>query len=140
MGEDLVDLVNAYRLQYGESGFPSEGLRDLYNNYVRRRENTLMDSAVAALAVDEIFFSDAIDLGSVSPQMEEAFARAYPGQDLAQRLEELRELAPDSPEAIGFLSNWNGVLHEILVRDRLNDGTQIGRVVLSGAPSALFPL
>ena len=140
MGEVLVDLVDAYRLQYGESSSSGERLRDLYNNYVRRRENTLMDSAVAALAVDEIFFSDAIDLGSVSPQMEEAFARAYPGQDLAQRLEELRELAPDSPEAIGFLSNWKGVLHEILVRDRLNDGQQVGSVVLSEGQRAVLPI
>ena len=137
--DSLADLANGYSVQYGEAVRSPVRLRELYTGYVHRRETTLIDAAAAVLALDALFFADEIDLGSVTDQMGEAFARAYPGQDLAQRLDGLRELPLDSNEVTGFMSNWNGVYHEILVRDRLNDGQQVGSVVLTEGQRAVLP-
>ena len=139
MGSPIADLAGAYRVRYGEAVSSAVRLRDLYSNYVRLREDTLIDAAAASLAIDALFFADQIDLGSITPQMREAFARAFPSQDLAERLEELVELGPDSNEVTGFLANWKGIYHEVLVRDRLNDGQQVGRVVLKESQRAVLP-
>lgn len=139
MGSPITDLAGAYRVRYGEPVSSAVKLRDLYSNYVRLREDTLLDAAAASLAIDALFFSDQIDFSSVTSQMNEAFARAYPSQDLAERLEELGELERDSNEVTGFLANWKGIYHEILVRDRFNSSQQVGSVVLKEGQRAVLP-
>ena len=42
--------------------------------------------------------------------------------------EDLR--AEGVPEVQGFLDGWRGHYHEVLIKDRLNDGGQVGRMVL----------
>ncbi len=138
MDSPLEGISTEYERRYGETVRSSTNLRGLYDRYIRRRESTLLDAVAATAAVDAIFFADRIDLDAVTPQMSEAFDRAYPDRDLGQRLEELRNLEPGSPEALGFLSRWKGVYHEVLIRDRLNDGGQIGRVVLGEGQSAVL--
>jgi hypothetical protein len=139
MGGPLADLANGYRVQYGEAVSSPVKLQELYADYVHVREATLIDAVASTLALNDFFFADEIDLGSVTDQMGEAFARAFPNKDLAQRLEELRELAPDSREVTGFMSSWKGVYHEVLVRDRLNDGHRVGSVVLEEGQHAVLP-
>ena len=129
--DSLVEgIAEEYQRKYGEDIRSATRLHGLYDSYVRRRESTLLDAAAATAAIDALFFADQIDLAAVTPQMREAFARAYPGRDLAERLEELGRLEPESPEVLGFLSNWKGVYHEVFIRDRLNDGNQLGSIAL----------
>lgn len=135
MGGPLADLATGYQAQYGDAVGSQVRLRELYNLYVRRIETTLIDTAFATLAIDSIINGDA----AVTPQMEEAFARAFPGQDLDQRLEALKALAPDSNQVTGFMSNWKGIYHEILVRDSLNDSQQVGSVMLKEGQRAVLP-
>ena len=138
MGSRLEGISAEYEGRYGDTVRSSTRLRGLYDLYVRRRESTLLDAVAATAAVDAVFFADEVDMDAATPQMGEAFARAYPGQDIGQRLEELGDLEPGSPEVEGFLSNWKGVYHEVLIRDRLNDGGQIGGVVLGEGQRAVL--
>ena len=139
MGNALADLASGYAARHGKTVRSPSRLRAIYDGYVRRRESTLLEAAAAAAAVDAIFFSDEIDLDAVTPQMREAFARGYPGHELAERLDGLRSLDAESDEVRGFLSNWKGVYHEVLVRDRLNDGQQIGSIVLDESQTVVLP-
>ena len=138
MDSPIEGISARYTRRYGEAVRSSTKLRSLYDGYIRRRESTLLDAVAATAAVDALFFSDQIDIDRVTPPMVEAFARAFPGQDLGQRLGELRDLEPGSPEVEGFLSNWKGVYHEVLIRDRLIDGCQVGRVVLGEGQKAVL--
>ncbi len=138
MGGPLDDIASDYLTRYGEAIRSSELLRATYNSYVRRRESTLLDAAAATAAINAIVFADEVDIDAATPQLGEAFTRAFPGEDLKERLEELGELDPESPQVQGFLSNWKGVYHEVLIRDRLNDGQQVGSIVLGEGQQAVL--
>ena len=51
----------------------------------------------------------------------------------------MRRLEPDSGEVTGFLNNWKGVYHEVLIRDQLNNGGQVGSIVLGEGQKAFLP-
>lgn len=138
MVSSLEDISHKYEEQYGDQVRSQDRLRDIYESYVRRRESTLLDSATATAAIHALFFADEIDFGAITPQMSESFDRAYPGQDLAQRLEELKKLDPNSAEVTGFLSNWKGVYHEVLIVDKLNNGDQVDSIVLGEGQKAIL--
>ncbi|MCH7945301.1 MAG: hypothetical protein IIC73_04705 [Armatimonadetes bacterium] len=98
-----------------------------------------MVAAAATAALNTLLFADELDLDAVTPQMSEAFARAYPGQDLEDRLNALGDLSPGSSAVQGFLNGWKGVYHEVLIRDRLNEGGQVGGLVLGEGQHAELP-
>jgi hypothetical protein len=136
--KSLAEIAEGYVTKYGDSVKSGDRLRELDSHYARRRESTLLDAAAAAVAVDALVLSDEIDLDAVTPQLLEAFERAYPGRQIADELSRLKELDPESAEVTGYLSNWKGVYHEVLIRDRLNDGQQVGSVVLGEGQSAVL--
>lgn len=138
MGSPLDVIASDYVAKYGEPVRSRSRLRELYDSYIWRQESTLLDTVAATTAINATFFSDQIDPDAVTSQMKDAFARAYPGQDLMERLEALRGLEPDSPQVQGFVSNWKGVYHEFLVQHRLNDGYQVGSVVLGEGQTAVL--
>ena len=111
----------------------------MYTQYAQRRESTLLDAAAATLALDSIFFADEVELDAITPQMREAFNRAYPSNGLVTFLESLRDLERGSDQALGHFSKWKGVYHEVLIRDRLNSGQQVGNVILGEGQWAALP-
>ena len=133
----LEVINNGYAARYGESVRSASRLRELYDGYIRRRESTLLDSVAATVAIDALFFADQVDLNAVTPQMREAFARAFPARDLVEQLGGWRHLEP--VQVRGYLSDWKGVYHELLIRDRLEDGYQVGSIVLGEGQMAVLP-
>ena len=132
MDDKLSSLANQYR----NNRVPDQSVRDtiveLYQHYVKKREQALIDAAAAATAVSALFLTDQIDMSQVTPQMAEAFSLAYPNVDLAS-------LAGRSPDEIeGFLSAWKGKYFEVLVRDELNAGEWVGDIHLELGQTALL--
>lgn len=139
MDDTLNSLVVKYQSRYADNIRSPEALHQLHSHYVQRRESTLLDAAAAAFALDSIFFADEIEFDAITPQMREAFDRAYPNDDLVTFLEGLRGLERESAQALGHLSAWKGVYHEVLIQDRLNDGKQVGNVILGEGQWAALP-
>ena len=73
MNSPLTDLAARYSRQYGTAAYSDEGLRQLYNRYVKERESSILDAAAATAALDVMAFGDQVDTGAITPQMEEAF-------------------------------------------------------------------
>lgn len=130
MGAPLDDLAAGYEVQYGEGVRSASRLRELYRRYAHRAEASLVDTVAATAAVNALFLSDQIDVGAVTSQMQEAWRLAFPSADMVERLEALNGLDVGHPEVAGVLGNWKGKLFEVMVRDRLNDGSQIGGITL----------
>jgi hypothetical protein len=97
---------------------------DLYKRYIKEREQSLMDAAAAAAALNALLLADGIDMSQVTPQMEEAFSLAYPNVHFSS----LTDRSPAEVE--GFLSAWKGKYFEVLVRDDLNAGEWVGDIHL----------
>jgi hypothetical protein len=136
--KSISAIAEDYVARFGDAVTTGDKLRELQSAYVARRESTLLDAAAAAVALDAIMLSDDIDFDAVTPQMLEAFERAYPDREIADVLGRVKELDPESAEASGYISNWKGVYHEVLIRDRLNDGQQVGSLVLGEGQAAVL--
>jgi hypothetical protein len=99
-------------------------INSIYEQYVKRKKESLKDSISAAAAVSSIFLNDGIDFDALTPQMREAFNISFPNKNIGN-LELL-----DSEQLTGVLSNWKGKLFEIQVRDKLNSGELVGDIQL----------
>lgn len=127
----LVRLAEGYRASYRLGENVWEELRGLYEKLVKEREQTLLDAAAASAGLGSLF-ADQIDLAQVTPQMREAFEAAYPKVGL-------ESLADRGPEALtGFLGGWKGKYFEVLVRDQLNAGEQVGEISLDAGQQAVL--
>lgn len=132
----MDDKLNSLANQYRNSRVSDQSVRDaiggLYQHYIKKKEQALLDAAAAATAVSALFLTDQIDMSQVTPQMAEAFSSAYPNVDLAS-------LAGRSPAEIeGFLSAWKGKYFEVLVRDKLNAGESVGDIHLEPGQTAML--
>ena len=134
----LDQIAKDYAERYGGLVTQRQAVKALSQSYVSRSEGSLLDALAATAAVHAMFFADQVDMEAVSPQMEEAFRLAFPGKDLAERLEQLRGLDPDSREVTGFLAPWKGKYFEVLLRDRLNNGEELGGVALREGQRAVL--
>lgn len=112
--------------------YKNSSLKDLYKHYIAKRENALIDSISGALGLNAIFLSDRIDYESITHQMEEAFSLSFPNMEISD-LEEM-----PSKQLIGILSNWKGKLFEIKVRDKLNNGENVGDIFLENEQTAII--
>ena len=131
METHLVGLAEGYRASYRLGENVWEELRSLYEKLVKEREQTLLDAAAASAGLGSLF-ADQIDLAQVTPQMREAFEAAYPNVGL-------ESLADRGPEALtGFLGGWKGKYFEVLVRDQLNAGEQVGEISLDAGQQAVL--
>lgn len=102
----------------------------LYKNYIKEREQPLLDAAAASVALSSLLFADRIEYSKITPQMEEAFHLAFPHMSIDM-------LADQSPESLaGFLAAWKGKYFEVLVRDKLNAGEWVGNVHLQPGQTA----
>ena len=138
MDSPLTDLAARYSRQYGTAARSNEGLRQLYNRYVKERESSILDAAAATTALDVMAFGDQVDTGAITPQMEEAFRLA--ASDVASRMtlaERLAQLGDSSEDGRrGFLSLLKGKYFEVVARDRLNAGQRVGDVILGPGQTA----
>lgn len=123
MENQLTVIAQNYKKQYNFNNWRQE-INELYNRFIRGREQTLIDAAAATAAINALYLSDQIDFDKITPQMKEAFNLAYPNVEL----ESIVNRNPD--EVIGFLNGWKGKYFEVLVRDELNDGSWIGDIHL----------
>ena len=132
----MDDKLNSLANQYRNSRVSDQSVRDaiveLYQHYIKKNEQALLDAAAAATAVSAIFLTDQIDMSQVTPQMAEAFSLAYPNIDLSS-------LAGRSPDEIGgFLQAWKGKYFEVLVRDKLKAGEWVGDIHLEPGQTAML--
>ena len=132
----MDDKLNSLANQYRNNGVSDQSVKDtiveLYQHYIKKNEQALLDAAASATAVNALFLTDQIDMSQVTPQMAEAFSLAYPNVDLSS-------LAGRSPDAIeGFLSAWKGKYFEVLVRDKLNAGEWVGDIHLEPGQTAML--
>ena len=130
MVSDLEAVAERYRTQHGRADDSDAQIRGLCEQYRERCETTLLDTLTATAAVDTLFGPDRVDVEAITPQMEEAFKLASPRLNMVAKLESLSGLAADDDTVTGTVSNWKGKYFEVLVRDRLNDGQQVGPLVL----------
>jgi hypothetical protein len=115
---NFSDLKNKYR------GQGQDNIGNLYKYYASRKADTLVDAMAAAIGVSALAANGAINLGSITPAMEEAFKSSFPNRAIA-------DLADMNTEQLqGVISNWKGKLFEINVRDKLNNGDIVGDVSL----------
>lgn len=121
--------------QRGHGLVPVEvaALRDQYRE---RREQSLLDAAATAISMNAIIYADTIDYSAFTPQMMEAFSLSNPNSEITDRLASLD--FDNSDEVAGFLSNWRGKYFEVLVRDELNSGGQVGDLVLAEGQTAVL--
>lgn len=127
---DQLDRLHDQYRQKLEAEDIWSGLRGLYAQYVKEREQTILDAAASGVALASILSSGSIDFDQVTPQMEEAFHLAYPNVDLYS-------LADRSPEELaGFINGWKGKLFEVDVRDHLNAGDWVGDLHLIDGQTA----
>lgn len=124
MGDPLAGLADQYRERFGAEIRSKEGLRRLYDGYVRRREASILDAAAATAALNALFLSDQFDASAATPQMQEAFNLAFPNHTI----DELNGLGPESAQ--GWLSAWKGKYFEVVVVDKLNAGEAVGDIQL----------
>lgn len=132
MDAQIVRLAEEYRSRYRQTGSVKENLRRLYEEYVKRRQQAVLDAAAAAGAVYALFQADHIDTSKITPQMEEAFRLAFPGKDISS----LHEYSPEQLE--GIVSAWKGKYFEVLVRDKLNSGEWVGNIHLEPGQVAVL--
>lgn len=132
MAHPLETLAARYRARRNSSQPVAEAVADLYRRYIKEREQSLIDAAAAAAAVNALFLTDRIDMSQVTPQMEEGFRLAYPNVGFSS-------LADRSPaEVEGFLSAWKGKYFEVVVRDNLNAGKWVGDIHLGPGETAVL--
>lgn len=99
-------------------------INSIYEKYLKRKRESLIDSISATTALSLIFLQDRIDYDALTPQMMEAFNLSFPNKNI----EELELIEPE--QLTGLISNWKGKLFEIQVRDKLNNGELIGDIQL----------
>ena len=93
-------------------------------NSFRKSELALFDCIASGVSVNSIFNSDGISYSSITPQMEEAFNMQFPNLKLTD-LENY-----DSTQMQGIVNGWKGKLFEVNLRDKLNNGENIGGIQL----------
>lgn len=126
---DMQQLYARYRADLGDEDV-TLGLRSAARWYLRRRAATVGDAAAVAIALGEILDAGTFDPDALTPQMEEAFALAFPHKELSSVAD------MSSEELAGLVSAWKGKLFEVVVRDELNDGRAIGDLFLEPGQSA----
>jgi hypothetical protein len=132
MAYSLEKAAAQYRAERTSPLSVKEAIADLYRQYIKKREQALLDAAAVATAVHALFLADQMDMSSVTPQMSEAFSLAYPNVEFASLLER-------SPTEIeGFLAAWKGKYFEVLVRDELNAGEWVGDIHLNPGQSVVL--
>ena len=132
MDNKLNSLANQYQNNRVSGQSVRDAIGELYQHYIKKNEQALLDAAAAATAVSAIFLTDQIDMSQVTPQMAEAFSLAYPNVDISS-------LAGRSPDEIeGFLWAWKGKYFEVLVRDKLNAGEWVGDIHLEPGQTAML--
>ena len=136
MTNSLSSLVEHYSGRYGDGASTKDGVRLLYEKYVKGNEASLVDAVAATSAINALFFSDQIDSAAINPQMMEAASLQW-GDDLDSLLERLQSLDDKtSPGARNILSQWKGKYFEVVVRDKLNAGESVGGIHLGPGQTA----
>ena len=123
MGE-IRELAQRYSNEYEGGDSLRERVLQVYREYVKDREGSLIDAAAAAAGISGVLSSEHFDPALLPPQMREAFELAYPHLSI----ESLSDYSPDQLEH--FVSPWKGKLFEVIVRNQLNNGDWVGDVHL----------
>lgn len=111
-------------------------VEQMASRYRERVETTLLDAASAATSLNMILTADKVDHSAITGQMHQAFDLAFPGAVLEDRLEAIDTY--DTAQLSGFMSNWRGKYFEVLGRDELNTGGQVGELVLEEGQVAVL--
>jgi hypothetical protein len=129
----LQALANSYRAWVPEQGTElASALHTLYRRTAPELHSTWIDAAVAAAAVETYVEAAAGRPQTITPELREAFEKAFPAKALA----DLQGYSPD--QLAGIASAWKGKLFEILVRDHLNEGEWVGDIHLEHGQTALL--
>jgi len=142
MDSNLERVAESYAQKYHRPDGAREDVDGLYRRYAGARESTLLDAASTALAVETLFRSDDIDPDLITVQMKEAYRLQFPimatETSLEEKLESMSGLEEESVQ--GFLSSLKGKYFEVVVRDELNAGHQVGDLSLrAGQVAELTP-
>lgn len=130
MDRQIAKLAAQYCSRY--EGSLLGDLQTVYEKYVKQKQQTVLEAAAAAAAVQALFNADRIDTSRITPQMEEAFRLAFPNKELS----DLTDLSPEQLQ--GVVSAWKGKYFEVLVRDRLNSGEWVGDLHLEPGQVAVL--
>ncbi len=106
-------------------------VREMQERFLARRESSLLDAVSAATALNTVQTADAVD-----PQMMEAFHLAVPDRDLSEYLDGID--FDNARSVAGAMSNWRGKYFEVIVRDQLNSGEQVGELALDEGQKAVL--
>lgn len=66
MAHSVKDLATRYRASRNSAQPVTEAVADLYKRYIKKREQSLMEAAAAAAAVNALFLADRIDMSQVT--------------------------------------------------------------------------
>ena len=145
MATDLEAAATSYFERYGQEVCDIGQVRSLYKGYASEKQQALqnlLDAATSALTLNTFLGVDQVDLSRITPQMEQAYELAFSRQavtmTLVERLEELSGASEES--ASGFLNTLKGKLFEVIVRDKLNAGEQVGELHLWAGQVATLAL
>ena len=124
MERSLSDLAEFYRGKYGSDNLSADNLREVYDRYARRDQQSVVDAASATVAMNALFLEDRVNIDAINPQMLEAFQLAFPNMTIDQ-------LGGYDPSALPGIANaWKGKYFEVELRDRLNRGEWVGEIHL----------
>ncbi|SEM30604.1 hypothetical protein SAMN04488008_11454 [Maribacter orientalis] len=124
MNSKLTSLVKYYEKKGYSWDSSKEYMSNLYKQYVKRKEKSLIDAVAATAVIGGVVYSDNIDLDVIDTQMREAFELAFPGKSIDS-------LSDFNTEQLGgIVSAWKGKYFEVLVRDKLNAGEWVGDIHL----------
>ncbi|WP_243388184.1 hypothetical protein [Bacillus kexueae] len=131
MADTLIKLSSDYRRK-NKAVNDKNTITDLYQFYIKKREQSLLIAAASAVAIHSILDNGALDYSAITPQMEEAFNLQFPNL----QLQDLENMTLEQLE--GILLGWKGKYFEVLVRDQLNDGLTVGDIQLDPGQTAVL--
>lgn len=124
--KNLLMLASKY-----SSGLDSENIKlkinSLYDKYIRKNQEGILDSAAIAAALTIESLQEASD-----PMVLDAFAKQFPTKDIA----DLNDMS--DTELQGIISGVKGKYFELLIADKLNNGEVVAGIQLIDGQRALL--
>lgn len=128
----VLDISERYRDKYNFTDLTSE-MNILYDKYIKRKEIDLLDSLASVIAIDSILDKPSEEfLNMITRPMYDAFVLQFPNVPI----ESLADM--DYESRLEYLNGWTGKLNEIITRDMLNSGYEVGGYTLAEGQSAIL--
>ena len=105
-------------------------IKGLYLKHLKKQTKPLLDTILETAALTGIVCGDRIVTEDITDQMRESFNLAFPQKTISS----LESMSNEQLE--GIVNAWKGKYFEVLVRDKLNAGEQVGDFVLENGQTA----